>query len=86
MKECKVITDGNVEKEEGYYENGQKKYESYSINGNFHREDGPAVQRWYENGQKKYESYSINGNFHRENVLLFKNGMKMVKRDMKHII
>jgi len=60
MKEYKVIIDGNVEKEEGYYSNGQKKYESYYINDKHHREDGPAVQRWYENGKKEYEEYWLN--------------------------
>ena len=44
-----------------YYDNGKKEYESYYINGEFNREDGPAYQTWYKNGQKEYELYYING-------------------------
>ena len=40
-----------------YYENGQKEFEVWYLNGKRHREDGPAVQRWYPNGQKKSESW-----------------------------
>ena len=45
--------------------NGQKKYEAYSINGEYHREDGPARTWWYENAQKYSEEYWVNGSFHR---------------------
>ena len=49
-----------------YYNNGQKEYEIYYINGKYHREDGPAKMYWYNNGQKQFESYYINGKRHRE--------------------
>jgi len=64
-----------------YYENGQKKYESwYSLNGKKHREDGPAVQTWYENGQKWFERWYLNDKRHREDgpasQSWYKNGQK----------
>ena len=76
MKEYTVKVDGLTEewylnnelvKEIKYYENGQKMYEYYYLNGEYHREDGPAYQGWYENGQKQYEKYCLNGKRHREN-------------------
>src|SRR6056297_3351471 len=75
MKEYTVKVDGLTEewylnnelvKEIKYYENGQKMYEYYYLNGEYHREDGPAYQGWYENGQKQYEEYCLNGKRHRE--------------------
>ena len=45
---------------EEFYENGQKKYEWWYLNGKKHREGGPAIQEWYENGQKNYESWFLN--------------------------
>jgi len=44
-----------------YWLNGQKKSESYLVNGIWHRTDGPAVTWWFGNGQKVYEEYWING-------------------------
>src|SRR6056297_1456176 len=59
--------NGELVKRIKYYENGQKEYEYYYLNGEYHRENGPAFQWWYENGQKQYESYYLNGKRHREN-------------------
>jgi len=33
-----------------YWDNGQKKSESWLLNGKLHRVDGPSNQEWYENG------------------------------------
>ena len=49
-----------------YYENGNKKYDKYFIEGKLHREDGPAITQYYENGNKKYDKYFIEGKLHRE--------------------
>jgi antitoxin component YwqK of YwqJK toxin-antitoxin module len=74
--EYKVKVEGLVEewylngekvKEIKYYENGNKYYEIYYLNGERHRENGPAYQGWYENGNKWYECYYLNGKYHREN-------------------
>jgi len=43
-----------------YYENGNKEYEFYSLNGKYHNENGPAVIVYDENGNKKHESYYYN--------------------------
>jgi len=63
-----------------YYPNGQKKSEIWSLNGKYHREDGPAYQWWYENGQKDYEWWYLNGKYHRDNgpavQRWFRNGQK----------
>ena len=84
MKHLKTFENKNSSKLLKYtkrYENGQLAEEKYYINGNRHREDGPAFQEWYENGQKKEEIYYINGNRHREdgpaNESWYENGQKL---------
>ena len=47
------------------YPNGNISYEKYLINGNRHRNDGPAFIKYYENGNIKFEQYRINDKFHR---------------------
>ena len=63
-----------------YYKNGNKHYEEYRINGELHRENGPAAIYYYENGNKHCEEYYINNNFHNENgpaeIYYYKNGNK----------
>jgi hypothetical protein len=63
-----------------YYSNSQKKSEEWKVNGEIHREDGPAIQFWYENGQKWIESWLLNGYLHREDGPVYqewsKNGQK----------
>jgi antitoxin component YwqK of YwqJK toxin-antitoxin module len=59
--------NGQKVKEFKYYENGNKEYESYYLNGKRHRENGPAYKGWYENGNKWYEYYYLNDKRHREN-------------------
>ena len=49
-----------------YWDNGNKGYEIWYLNGKKHREDGPAYQSWYKNGQKYYERWYLNGKSHRE--------------------
>jgi len=65
---------------EDFYENGQKKSEIWYLNGELHREDGPAYQFWYKNGQKQYESWYLNNKRHREGGLAYQrwyeNGQK----------
>ena len=47
-----------------WYDNGQKAYEGYCLNGEAHNPKGPAVTRWFANGQKYSEYYYINGEYH----------------------
>lgn len=51
---------------EGWYPNGQKHYEFYSLGQLPHREDGPVYVEWYPTGQKRFETWSLNGKLHRE--------------------
>jgi len=50
-----------------YWDNGQVEFESYYINSELHRIDGPAYTNWYENGNKEFEAYYINDELHRIN-------------------
>jgi len=54
-----------------YWDNGQKRYEVWLLNGKYHREDGPDILKWYENGQKNYEVWYLNDKCHRDGI---KNG------------
>lgn len=45
--------------------------EEYTSNGNYHREDGPAVKYWYKNGSPMSESWFIDGVRHRINGIAF---------------
>ena len=67
--------------ERKYWDNGQKKSEEWKVNGERHREDGPAYQFWLENGQKKIELWYLNGKKHREDGPVFinwsENGQKI---------
>ena len=49
-----------------YYKNGNKYCEEYYINGEFHREDGPAIICYYDNGNIYNEKYYTNNKLHRE--------------------
>ena len=51
----------NHEVKKYYYKNGNIWVKEYYINGNRHREDGPAHIRYYKNGSVSYESYWLNG-------------------------
>lgn len=44
-----------------YYDNGNKKYESYyNEKGEYHNEEGYAYQEWEENGEIAYQEYLLN--------------------------
>jgi len=47
-----------------YWDNGQKRFELWLLNGKQHREDGPSYQVWYYNGQKLSEWWSLNDKFY----------------------
>ena len=49
-----------------YYSNNKVKSIVYKLNGQKHREDGPASQSWFENGLKEEEAYYIDGYHHKE--------------------
>jgi antitoxin component YwqK of YwqJK toxin-antitoxin module len=55
-----------IEVKKEYYDNENIYYESYSLNGEYHREDGPAIIGCYQNGNILCESYYLNGEKHRE--------------------
>ena len=50
---------------QSWFENGQKRYESWCLYGKNHRVDGPAIQGWYNNGQKQFESWWLHDKRHR---------------------
>ena len=60
MKYLKTYENLNQEPVIKYHENGQKLSELYYLNGEYHREDGPAYTGWYKNGQKSNEIYYLN--------------------------
>jgi hypothetical protein len=81
MKYIKLFEEVNKQEVNiNYWNNGQKKYEFWFLNGKKHREDGPASQFWFDNGQKKFEFWFLNGKYHREdgpaNKFWFENGKK----------
>jgi hypothetical protein len=43
-----------------YWPNGKKLKESYLLNDNYYREDGPAYQKWFKTGQIEREEYYLN--------------------------
>ena len=67
-----------------YYDNGQKEFEVYYLDGKRHREDGPAAQWWYKNGQKEMEIYYLDDKRHREDGPAYQwwydNGQKCLKK------
>ena len=52
-----------------WYENGQKSFEAWYLNGIPHRVGGPAYQNWVENGQKWEEEWWTNGDNLTEEIL-----------------
>ena len=54
--------------------------EGYYINGQYHREDGPANISYYENGNIRYEVWVVDGVPYRENgpsvIIYYENGNK----------
>lgn len=48
-----------------YYHNTQKEYEQWTTNTEYHRVDGPAIQRWFKDGKLDYQEWYINGKAHR---------------------
>jgi antitoxin component YwqK of YwqJK toxin-antitoxin module len=55
-----------IEVKKDYYSNGNIYSKSYYINGERHREDGPAFIYYNEDGNIHYEAYYINEKKHRE--------------------
>ena len=62
----------------GYHNNGSISYESYYMNGERHREEGPAHTEYYQNYSVKIKVYYINNEKHREdgpaNIEYYKDG------------
>ena len=66
MKYLRTFENKELEKIIEYHDNGNIKFILYKLYNLFHREDGPAYQRWYKNGKQATELYIINGIYHRE--------------------
>jgi antitoxin component YwqK of YwqJK toxin-antitoxin module len=62
----KIFESNQTVVQREHYENGKLKFEACRLNGELHREDGPAYKRWYHNGQLKFEEWYLNGKKHRE--------------------
>ena len=48
-----------------YWPNGNVRSETYEVGGDYHREDGPALQIWYSSGIINTVGYYVNGELHR---------------------
>jgi antitoxin component YwqK of YwqJK toxin-antitoxin module len=61
-----------------YFDNRNLHVENHLLNGNFHREDGPAVTYYRANGTLFSESYFLYGKRHREDgpayISYYENG------------
>ena len=60
-----------------HHENGKIASESYYLNGNLHREDGPAYIHYHKNGNISSENYFLN------DVLYAKNSSETFQQDLK---
>jgi antitoxin component YwqK of YwqJK toxin-antitoxin module len=65
--------NGNIEYEDGLLNrfcvankniDGHIYFEEYSLNGKYHRLDGPAFIEYYKSGNIYMEQYYLNGEFH----------------------
>lgn len=69
MKSFSEFTNENNQQPEiieKKYPNGNIKNIQYLLNGNLHRENGPAEEGYFENGVKEYEEYYKDGSLHNE--------------------
>ena len=73
MKYLKKFENKEPVKKVEYYDNGNIQSVSYKLNGEVHREDGPAYQTWFENGQKRAKYYYIDGKINRVDGPAFQN-------------
>ncbi len=67
-----LFTDGVITRVTSWYENGQKREESFYKDGEL---DGEFTS-WYENGQKKEESFYKDGELDGEFTSWYENGQK----------
>ena len=49
-----------------YYKSGAIKWQSWSLNDEYNREDGPAIIQYYESGAIERQQWWLNGKLHRE--------------------
>jgi len=52
--------------EENHFPDSSIYSRHHRLDGEWHREDGPAVIYYHKNGNLEIEGYFINGHFHRE--------------------
>ena len=69
-----------------YWGNGQIFRECWSLNNQYHREDGPADTIYYENGQIEYESWYINNEELTETEIKIKKELKEFDRLLEEAI
>jgi len=62
-----TISNKKLIREIQYHVNGKIKNEYYYLDGELHREDGPANIWYYDNGVMCSEHYLLNGKYHRDN-------------------
>lgn len=71
-----------------YFNNGSIRSEAYYQNGDFHREDGPALIGYYQDGTPQLIEYWINGKKHNPNgpayTLYYENGNKQYEGYMQN--
>lgn len=77
--ECTWHVDGKFVLEEGWYENGQKKYEHPYKDGKEHG----ICRGWHKNGENEYEWPYNDGKEHGIRLGWYKNGRKNYKHPHK---
>ena len=66
MKVVKKKLEGGIIHTKAYLNDSSLWYESYMLNDESHREDGPAFIVYRRDGSVNYKEYRLNGKLHRE--------------------
>ena len=82
-----TVSGKTLEKRIFYYDNGNIQSESYYLNNQWHREDGPTLIYYYQSGEISQQQFFING----IKVMISKNFPKEtnkedIKENKKHKI
>jgi len=62
-----------------YYDNGNKQCETWCLNNQHHRLDGPAYIEYYQNGSKRYEEWYVNNKIQRS-IKYYLSGDKQIEK------
>ena len=65
--EFELYQDQDLRHRRWFYENGRLWIQSWWLNSQRHRQNGPAIEQFDENGQLRSQSWWLNGQRHRVN-------------------